>query len=88
MHSAPSSPDFQLTNSPTLNFLQLALVTVQRAPALGVSGIQARGTTGGIGREWEALVGRYVKMSGMRGVLGQGEVNEVSRCFALSESFG
>ncbi|WVR08549.1 hypothetical protein IAU60_005604 [Kwoniella sp. DSM 27419] len=72
-----SIPEIQLTTSPTLNFLQLALITVQRAPAPGVSGIAARGMDGGIGREWEGLCRRYSKVSGAAGVLGQSEVQEV-----------
>lgn len=73
-----SPPDIHLTTSPTLNFLQLALITVQRAPAVGTSGVQARGMDGGIGREWESLVGRYRRMSGAKGLLGDKEVQEVS----------
>ncbi|KAK4684030.1 golgi to ER traffic protein 4, partial [Tremellales sp. Uapishka_1] len=71
-----SLPEIQLTSSPTLNFLQLALITVQRAPAVGVSGVEARGTTGGIGREWEALVGRYKRLGG-GGLLADKEVQEI-----------
>lgn len=51
-----------MTISPSLNFLQLAILTVQRAPAEGVSGVQARGTTGGVAKEWESLVRRYKGM--------------------------
>jgi len=67
-----------ITSNPTLNFLQLAIQTVQRAPAPGVSGVQARGTDGGTGREWEALVTRYRRVGGQEGVLAQKEVLEVS----------
>lgn len=52
-----------LTSSPMLNFLQLALATVQRAPAPGVSAVQARGTDGGTAREWQQLVARYRRVS-------------------------
>ncbi|WWD20666.1 hypothetical protein CI109_105142 [Kwoniella shandongensis] len=72
-----SISEVHLTTSPTLNFCQLALVTVQRAPAQGVSGVTARGMDGGMGREWDALCGRYTRMSGASGVLGQREVQEV-----------
>ncbi|WVF68066.1 hypothetical protein IAT40_002829 [Kwoniella sp. CBS 6097] len=72
-----SLSEIHLTTSPTLNFLQLALITVQRAPAPGVSGVVARGMDGGIAREWDALVRRYSRASGAGGVLGQGEVQEV-----------
>lgn len=70
--------DIEITASPTLNFLQMAILTVQRAPAQGVSGVQARGADGGVGRDWEGLVGRYRRVSGQEGVLGQKEVQEVS----------
>lgn len=73
-----SPADIQLTSSPTLNFLQLALITVQRAPAPGVTGVQARGMDGGVGKEWEALCGRYTRLSGSKGVIGNKEVQEVS----------
>jgi hypothetical protein len=73
-----SIADIQLTTSPTLNFLQLALITIQRAPGEGVSGVAARGLDGGVAKEWEALVGRYRRISGVNGVLGQKEVQEVS----------
>jgi hypothetical protein len=73
-----SITDIQLTTSPTLNFLQLALITIQRAPGEGVSGVAARGLDGGVAKEWEALVGRYRRISGVNGVLGQKEVQEVS----------
>ncbi|CAD6564980.1 MAG: hypothetical protein TREMPRED_000535 [Tremellales sp. Tagirdzhanova-0007] len=72
-----SPPDIHLTSSPTLNFLQLALITVQRAPAVGTSGVQARGMDGGIGREWESLVGRYRRMCGAKSFLGDKEVEEI-----------
>lgn len=73
-----------ITASPTLNFLQLAILTVQRAPAVGTSGVQARGTDGGIGREWEGLVSRYRRIAGKEGVVNQGDVMEVSS-FVLIE---
>ena len=73
-----SLSEIQVTASPTINFLQLALVTIQRAPAPGVSGVQARGTDGGVGRDWEGLVGRYTRMSGAGGLIGQREVQEVA----------
>ncbi|WWC92275.1 uncharacterized protein L201_007229 [Kwoniella dendrophila CBS 6074] len=69
--------EIHLTSSPTLNFLQLALITVQRAPAPGVSGITARGMDGGISKEWEGLCRRYSRNSGTNGVLAQKEVQEV-----------
>ncbi|KAK1923080.1 hypothetical protein DB88DRAFT_330984 [Papiliotrema laurentii] len=72
-----SVSEIQLTTCPTLNFLQLALITVQRAPAPGVSGVQARGTDGGIAREWQGLVARYTRSSGSGGLLAQKEVQEV-----------
>ena len=80
----PSQTSFSIdeilvTSSPTLNFLQLALITIQRAPGPGVSGVQARGTDGGVSRDWEGLVGRYTRMSGSGGLIGQKEVQEVSR---------
>lgn len=73
-----SIADIQLTTCPTLNFLQLALITIQRAPGEGVSGVAARGLDGGVAKEWEALVGRYRRISWVNGVLGQKEVQEVS----------
>jgi hypothetical protein len=76
--SQTSLPDIQLTTSPSLNFAQLALITVQRAPAIGTSGVEARGMDGGVGKEWESLVNRYRRLSGLKGVLGQKEVQEVS----------
>ena len=81
--SIPSQTSFsiseiELTSSPTLNFLQLALITVQRAPAVGMSGVQARGMDGGVAREWQNLVGRYTRLSGSGGLLGSREVQEVS----------
>jgi hypothetical protein len=72
-----SPTDIHITTSPTLNFAQLALITVQRAPAVGVSGVQARGMDGGVGKDWENLVNRYRRLSGAKGVLGQKEVQEV-----------
>jgi len=76
-----SIDEILITSSPALNFLQLALITIQRAPGPGVSGVQARGTDGGVGRDWEGLVGRYTRMSGSGGLIGQKEVQEVSRGF-------
>lgn len=74
--SSTSTPfEVSLTVSPSLNFLQLAILTVQRAPAEGVSGVQARGTTGGVGKEWESLVRRY---KGMGPLLNAEAVQEVS----------
>lgn len=70
--------DIMITPNPTLNFLQLAILTVQRAPAPGTSGVQARGTDGGVGREWENLVNRYRRLGGNDAVLSQKEVLEVS----------
>ncbi|KLT44838.1 hypothetical protein CC85DRAFT_283138 [Cutaneotrichosporon oleaginosum] len=85
--SSPSSPQkdifiltaqgVQLTTSPTLNFLQLAVLTVQRAPAPGASAVQARGMDGGVARDWQQLVGRYRRIAGNDGVLAQKEVLEV-----------
>lgn len=72
-----STPEIHLTTSSTLNFLQLALITVQRAPAVGVSDVQARGMDGGVGKEWEGLVGRYRRVCGGKGSLGNKEVQEV-----------
>ena len=72
-----SLSEIQVTASPTLNFLQLALITIQRAPPKGMSAIQARGTDGGMGKEWEQLVGRYMRTSGASGVIGQPPVQEV-----------
>lgn len=72
-----SLSEIQLTTCPTLNFLQLALITIQRAPAPGVSGVAARGMDGGMGREWEALVSRYRRIGGRDGVLADKEVSEV-----------
>ncbi len=89
--AAPSSPQkdsfigsaegVQLTTSPTLNFLQLAVLTVQRAPAPGTSAVQARGMDGGVARDWQQLVGRYRRLAGNSGVLAQKEVLEVSSCW-------
>ncbi|WRT70685.1 uncharacterized protein IL334_007683 [Kwoniella shivajii] len=69
--------EIHLTTSPTLNFLQLALITVQRAPAPGVSGNTARGMDGGVPREWDALCRRYSRNSGANGVIAQKEVQEI-----------
>ncbi len=41
---------------------------------------------GGIGREWESLVGRYRRMSGAKGVLGDKEVQEVSEKLVQAQS--
>lgn len=70
-----SLPEIIVTASQSLNFAQLALVTIQHAPAKGVSGVQARGTDGGIAREWRDLCARYSKTSP---VVAQPEVQEVS----------
>ena len=89
--SIPESPlgDIQLTSSPTLNFLQLAILTVQRAPAVGASAVQARGTDGGAARDWEGLCGRYIRLGGREGVLANRDVQEVSIiCFHASASIG
>ncbi|KAG7562397.1 hypothetical protein FFLO_02177 [Filobasidium floriforme] len=67
------SGELPLTTSSTLNWLQMAVLTVQRAPAEGVSGVQARGTTGGISREWESLVRKY---KGQDKVVGSQAVQE------------
>lgn len=53
---------------------------------MGVSGVQARGTDGGVGREWENLVNRYRRVGGQQGTLAQGEVLEVCLIF-LSKEF-
>lgn len=74
----PSDAQISLTTSPTLNFLQLAIATVQRAPAPGASAVQARGTDGGVARDWQQLVSRYRRLAGSEGVLAQKEVVEVS----------
>lgn len=71
---AAASSDLCVTASPTINFLQLALVTVQRAPAVGSSGVQARGERGGVPREWEALVRRY---KGSGGAMSSEAMHEV-----------
>lgn len=73
-----SLPEIIVTASQSLNFAQLALVTIQHAPAKGVSGVQARGTDGGIAREWRDLCARYSKTSP---VVAQPEVQEVSIMF-------
>ncbi|KAL1410062.1 hypothetical protein Q8F55_004064 [Vanrija albida] len=72
----PSDAYVELTTSPTLNFLQLALATVERAPAPGVSGVQARGTDGGVARDWQQLLARYRRIGGSDGVLANPDVNE------------
>lgn len=46
-----------------INFLHLAIATVQRAPAPGASAVQARGTDGGTARDWQQLVARYRRVS-------------------------
>lgn len=51
--------ELAITTCTSLNFLQLAVETVQRAPPEGMSAVEARGTTRGIPREWETLVRRY-----------------------------
>lgn len=66
----------------------MAILTIQRAPAIGVSGVQARGTDGGIGREWENLVNRYKRVGGNKGTVAQGEVLEVSLSKAWDEQNG
>ncbi|OXG54285.1 cytoplasmic protein [Cryptococcus neoformans] len=68
-----SLPEIIVTASQSLNFAQLALVTIQHAPAKGVSGVQVRGTDGGIAREWRDLCARYSKTSP---VVAQPEVQE------------
>ncbi|KIR30835.1 cytoplasmic protein [Cryptococcus deuterogattii LA55] len=68
-----SLPEIIVTASQSLNFAQLALVTIQHAPAKGVSGVHAGGTDGGIAREWKALCARYSKTSP---VVAQPEVQE------------
>lgn len=73
----PTDAQIQLTTSPTLNFLQLAVATVQRAPAPGASAVQARGTDGGVARDWQQLVSRYRRIAGNSGVLAQKDVLEV-----------
>ncbi|WOO79356.1 Golgi to ER traffic protein 4 [Vanrija pseudolonga] len=72
----PTDAYVELTTSPTLNFLQLALATVERAPAPGVSGVQARGTDGGVARDWQQLLARYRRIAGSDGVLANPDVNE------------
>lgn len=72
--AAAGDAEIQLTTSPTINFLQLAIATVERAPAPGASAVQARGTDGGVAREWQQLVARYRRLSGSEGVLAQKEV--------------
>ncbi|GMK54600.1 hypothetical protein CspeluHIS016_0111860 [Cutaneotrichosporon spelunceum] len=91
--AAPSSPqkdcfistaeDVQLTTSITLNFLQLAVLTVQRAPAPGASAVQARGTDGGVARDWQQLVSRYRRVAGSTGVLAQREVVEALEAISV-----
>lgn len=72
--STATPSEISLTVSPSLNFLQLAILTVQRAPAEGVSGVQARGTNGGIAKEWESLTRRY---KGMGPLMNDEAVQEV-----------
>ncbi|BEI79580.1 hypothetical protein CcaverHIS002_0101090 [Cutaneotrichosporon cavernicola] len=84
--AAPSSPQkdsfigtvegVQLTTWPAVNFLQLAVLTVQRAPAPGTSAVQARGMDGGVARDWQQLVARYRRLAGSTGLLAQKEVVE------------
>ncbi|TYJ53216.1 hypothetical protein B9479_006139 [Cryptococcus floricola] len=74
----PSQTDASLreivvTASPSLNFAQLVVVTVQHAPKKGTSAIEARGTDGGVAREWRNLCMRYSKVSS---VVAQREVQE------------
>jgi len=66
----------ELSTDPTLNFLQLAIATVERAPAPGTSAVQARGTDGGIARDWQMLVARYRRIAGSSGVMATKEVAE------------
>ncbi|EJT50295.1 cytoplasm protein [Trichosporon asahii var. asahii CBS 2479] len=66
----------QLTTSSTINFLQLAVATVQRAPSPGTSPVQARGTDGGVAKEWQSLLHRYRRLAGNSGVLAQKDVHE------------
>jgi hypothetical protein len=75
-----SSGELPITTSSTLNWLQLAVLTVQRAPAEGVSGVQARGTSGGIAREWESLLRKY---KGQDKVVGSQAIQEVRHPFPL-----
>ncbi|KAJ9125435.1 hypothetical protein QFC22_000396 [Naganishia vaughanmartiniae] len=83
---APAVPtEVSLTISETLNFLQLAILSVQRAPAEGVSGVQARGTNGGIGKDWESLVRRY---KGMSAVIRDEGVQEVGPKRVMSIAIG
>jgi hypothetical protein len=78
-----SEGEMPLTTSSTINWLQLAVLTVQRAPAEGVSGVQARGTTGGVAREWESLIRKY---KGQDKIIGSQAVQEVR--WAQSRSKG
>lgn len=73
-----NDPQVQLTTNPTVNFLQLAILTVMRAPAPGASAVQARGTDGGVARDWQQLVARYRRIAGSDGVLASKDVVEVS----------
>lgn len=66
-----------LTTSSTVNFLQLAIATVQRAPTPGTSPVQARGMDGGVAKDWQNLVHRYRRLAGNQGVLAQKDVHEV-----------
>lgn len=68
----------QLTTSSTVNFLQLAIATVQRAPSPGTSPVQARGMDGGVAKDWQSLLHRYRRLAGNNGVLVQKDVHEVS----------
>lgn len=68
-----------MTTSSTINFLQLALATIQRAPPVGSSGVQARGERGGVPREWDTLVRRYRGSGGAMSSEAMHEVRQRSR---------
>ena len=72
--STSDLPELYNTTSPTLNFLQLAVIAAQRAPGANTSAVQARGTDGGVPREWDSLCRRYVRS----GLVSSPEVQEVS----------
>lgn len=76
--AAAGEPTVQLTTSSTVNFLQLAIATVQRAPTPGTSPVQARGMDGGVAKDWTSLLHRYRRLAGNQGVLAQKDVHEVS----------
>jgi hypothetical protein len=81
--SKDSSPaEVPVTISSTLNWLHLVILTAQRAPAEGVSGVQARGTTGGIPKDWESLCRRY---KGQEKIISSGPVSEVSSSIWLAQ---